>query len=60
MTARHIMDARARASKKYRETHEKLRREVYGDQAPTLAAKSPKQIRKFAKSELFRLHSENI
>lgn len=60
MTKPWIMDSRTRSSKNYRELHEQLAREVYGDHPPSLAAKSPKQIRKFAKSELYRLHGENI
>ena len=34
MTARHIMDSRSRHSRRYRDTHYALAKEVYGPKLP--------------------------
>ena len=54
MTAKHIMDARARRSKKYIALHEKLRDEVEAD-ASKKTPRSEKQIRKWARHEIHRM-----
>ena len=55
MTKPWISDAAQRRSKRYVELHAQLEREV---RRPSLSAKSPKQVRKFAKSELHRLYGD--
>jgi hypothetical protein len=58
MSRKWISDAVQRRSKTYAEKHAQLEREVRKPRRPSLAAKSPKQIRKFARSELYVLAGE--
>lgn len=59
MTKRWIMDGRARASRKYRELHEQLRREVKADRKlKRFRHGDAGQRSRFAASELFRMLSE--
>jgi hypothetical protein len=54
MTAKHISDGRQRRSAKYIALHAQLRKEAREGKS----TKSPKQFRKFARSELFRACAE--
>lgn len=56
--SRYTSDAAQRRSKKYIALHAQLAREVKQPRRSSLATKSPKQIRKFAKSELYYLYGD--
>jgi hypothetical protein len=53
-----ISDGKQRRSATYRRKHLQLETEVRAKHRPSLSAMSPKQIRKFARSELFALAGE--
>jgi hypothetical protein len=56
MTKPWIMDSRTRASKKYLELHDQLRREVEDSKRSKI--KTGKPLRKYARHELFRLTAD--
>ena len=58
MTKPWITTNRDRKSAKYVALHAQLAKEVGESPRPSLAGKSPKQVRKFAKSELHRMYGD--